>query len=276
MQKTSGPAPQQQTGPGQANQPRPTEPPAQNQGVSQSPNQDQKLQTTLPGPASPGPQPTTTAGGPQALRLALQNQFPGVFTNDDFTVSKVFNTSSQGLRFKMERTKTNIRTSFFLISKKGGLLKPAFLVSDAKIDAKEYEVNNIITGKPFLIIKENLKAGSWDIINKEPGQNVIGAVKIKQNGDIRSVEYSQSNMEFGKIDFKCPVQKTGMCSSHKPSNLYNINVAGKFKNLNLEENPNGDVCKDDLEINAYYPSAPDVNEFISLIALLQVLSHELH
>ena len=279
MQKTSNPAPPQQTGPSQANQPKPTVT-GPSQGLSQSPqpSQGQKVQSPQ---AGPGPQPIATAGAQNHLRQALQTQFPGEFpvvlSNDEFTVSKVFNASSQGLRFKMERTKTGIKTYFILISKKGGLLKPSFLVSDSKFDAKEYDVMNMITGKSFLSIKENLKAGTWDIINKETGQkNVIGAVKIKQNGETRSVEYSQNSMELGKIDFKCPVQKSGMCSSHKPSNLCNIAVAGKFKYLSLEENPNGELCKDDLEINAYYPTAPDVNEFISLIALLQVMSHELH
>lgn len=161
-----------------------------------------------------------------------------------------------------------------LISKKTGLIKPAFFTSDIKTAVKEIVINNNATGRAFLTIKFNDKTQQWDVANNEGGNNVVGSIKVNQNGDIRSVIFSQGAAETSRVELKCPIQKGGCCSSPKPNNLHNVGLNSKFRAVTLEENPNGEACQDDLEINAYYPVAPDLNEFISLISTLHVLARE--
>lgn len=219
-----------------------------------------------------------TSAQTAALKAKLRNDFQGLFNTDvEFNASKAFPICSQGLRFRMERQRGSIISQFIPISKRGGLLRPAVLESNNKIGSKTIVINNLLTNKPFLSIVENPKTKLWDVINEEIGkQSIAGSVKISQAGDVRSITYMVGTAQMSKIDFKCPVQKTGMCSSHKPCNLLNVFVKSEFKSTQFEENPNGEPCKDDLEMNAYYPNGIETNELISLVAILEVMAHELH
>lgn len=175
----------------------------------------------------------------------------------------------------MDRNKNIIKTQCYLISKKGGLLRPAFLTAEINTTKKEFTILNDFTNKPFLLIKENDKTKNWDVVNQEAGNNAIGLVKVTQNNQVRSVGYQQGTQEFGKIDFKCPVQKTGICSSAKPSELFNIGVNGKFATVQLEENPNAEACKNDLEVNSYFVGNVDQNIFAANVVLLNMMAREL-
>ena len=219
-----------------------------------------------------------TSAQTAALKAKLRNDFQGLFNTDvEFNASKAFPICSQGLRFRMERQRGSIISQFIPISKRGGLLRPAVLESNNKIGSKTIVINNLLTNKPFLSIVENPKTKLWDVINEEIGkQSIAGSVKISQAGDVRSITYMVGTAQMSKIDFKCPVQKTGICSSHKPCNLLNVFVKSEFKSTQFEENPNGEPCKDDLEMNAYYPNGIETNELISLVAILEVMAHELH
>lgn len=229
--------------------------------------------TTAAPTATAGPTGTTPAqAAPADIKARLKADFPGAFNTDaDLVAAKVYNITSQGFRFRFDRTKDSINTKVILISRKGGLLKPGLLTSTFKFNTKEITINNSATGKPYLTLKLNDKTQAWDIINNEDGNKASGAVKKTQDKDVRSVA-----TDIGKIDFKCPVQKTGMCSSHKPSNLNGILNSQRFKTATFEENPNGELCKEDFELNVYYPAGCDVTEFISLIATTHVMALELH
>ena len=210
------------------------------------------------------------------MKVKIRNDFGNVFTTDaDFVAAKVYSICSQGLRFRLERSKGLIKTRVLLISKKCGLIKPEFFVSDIKTGLKECLIFNNATKKPFLTIKQNDKTLQWDVANNESGNSVVGSIKVSQNGEIRSVIYTQQGAETNRLDFKCPIQKAGMCSSAKPANLHNIGLNGKFRAVSLEENPNGEACQNDLEVNAYYPTSPDQNEFIALVSTLTVMAREL-
>lgn len=245
---------------------------------------------TTPTPAAGGQQqqmpsganvPMPSLGVTQAtvdmLKGRLKADFAGSFNTDmDFTATKAYALCSQGMRLRMERSKGVITTSFILISKRGGLLRPGLLLGSNRIGAKELEIKNLLTGKAFLMIRENPKTKQWDVYNEDAQKSVVGGIKITQANETRSVSFLQGTTEFAKIDFRCPIQKTGMCSSHKPSALLNINVGGRFKNITFEENPNGEPCKDDMEVNAYYPNGADPLEFIALVSMFEVMAHELH
>lgn len=234
-------------------------------------------QPQMPG-ANPGMMPpAVNAQSIQALKSKLNTDFPGAFKSDlDYTAAKSLLLCSQGMRLKLERGKGMIVTTYIPISKKGGLLRPGFLQGNSKVGSKELAVTNLLTNKPFILIKHNASTKLWDVVKEEESKITAGTVKVTQSGDNRSVSFLQGTSEFAKIEFKCPVQKTGMCSSHKPSNLLNINTSGKFKTVTFEENPNGEPCKDDFELNAYYANGPDALELTALIALFEVMAHELH
>lgn len=209
---------------------------------------------------------------PVDLKTRLRTDFPGAFNTDaDFTAAKSYSIASQGFRFRFDRVKDTLKTKVILISRKGGLLKPGLLASEFKSTTKEIVINNTVTNKPFLTLKFNDKTSAWDISNNEDANKASGAVKKTQLNEVRSVA-----TDIGKIDFKCPIQKTGMCSSHKPSNLHNILNSQRFKTATFEENPNGEACKEDFELNVYYPAGCDLTEFISLIATTHVMALELH
>lgn len=275
---TPQPAPQQTGAPANTGA-KPAQPaPAQTQAQAQAQAQ------TKPGQPAPAPAQAQTKPAQQApaqgtadLRTRLRADFGDFFkTEVEFNAIKAYQGASQGLRFRLDRTKGQINSSFILISKKGGLLRPAFLTASYRVGSKDVVITNTLTGKPFLTLKENAKGHSWDLINEEAGKTAAGTVKVGQQGDVRSVTYSQGTTDLAYIHFRNPVQKVGMCSSKKPSNLANINVTGKFKSVTFEENPNGELCKDDLEVNAYYPNTPDQTEFVALVALLEVMAIELN
>ena len=260
-------------------QPQAQKPPTQPAGPAPAPGQPAGQSPQQPNPAQvPAGAPRPQAqDAPADLRTRIKTDFPNNFNTDaDFGVGKVYSICSQGIRFRLERSKGLIRTKVLLISKKCGILKPEFLVADIKVGIKEYAVFNNATKKPFLTFKHNDKTQTWDVLNNEGGNSTAGSVKVIQNNEIRSVVYSQGNVEAARVDFKCPVQKAGMCSSVKPANLLNIGLNGKFRSVTLEENPNGEPCANDLEVNAYYPTNPDQNEFIALVSILNVMARELH
>ena len=215
------------------------------------------------------------AGTIASLKTKLKADFPAITSEADFSTGKLYSVVAQGLRFRMDRNKNVIKTQCMLISKKGGLMRPAFLSAEINTTKKEFTIVNNITGKPFLLIKENDKTKNWDVVNQEAGNNAIGLVKVTQNNLIRSVAYQQGTHEYGKIDFKCPVQKTGICSSAKPSELFNIGVNGKFSTIQLEENPNAEACKNDLEVNSYFVGNTDQNAFAANVVLLHLMAREL-
>ena len=252
--------------------------PQKSPAQGQQPAQGQPFQQGNQGqsPAQPVQQPNPGPQGANSdLKSRIKSDFQGFNTDTDFASIKVFGVCTQGLRLRLERSKGTIHTKVFLISKKCGILRPEFLASEIKLTQKEITVVNSISKKAFLTIKHNEKSQQWDIINNDAGLNITGSIKISQNGDVRSVVYSQSTTEIARIDIKCPVQKTGMCSSAKPANLLNIGLNGKFKVVQLEENPNGESCQNDLEVNAYYQVSPDQSEFVALVALFQLLAREL-
>lgn len=269
------PAPATNTKPGAPAPATTTAPAATTKPGAPAPAPTPAPATTKPTPA-PAPAPAPGPGTAE-LKNKLKADFPGAFNADaDFNATKAYLNCSQGLRLRLDRAKGMIATHYIPISKKGGLLRPGLLEGHSKVGSKQLVITNVLTGKAFLTLTHNDKTKAWDVINEDAGKTVVGSVKITQNNETRGVVYSQGTAELSKIEFKCPVQKTGMCSSHKPSNLLNINTTGKFKAVTFEENPNGEPCKDDFELNAYYPTAPEVNEFISLVACFEVMAHELH
>jgi len=267
MDKNS-PAPGQNKPTGQPAGPAPAQPTGQPTG--QSPQQPAPTQGQPAGNKPPTQDPHAD------LKTKLRFDFTNVFNSEaDFNVAKVYSICSQGFRFHFVRSKGLIHCKVLLISKKTGLYKPEFLVSDLKLNLKECVVLNNITKKPYLTIKQNDKTQHWDVTNHENGNTFAGSVRVAQNNEIRSVIYTQGGQETARIEFKCPIQKTGICSSAKPANLNGIGLNGKFRSVTLEENPNGELCQNDLEINALYPNNPDQNEFIALVSLLHVMAREL-
>ena len=67
-----------------------------------------------------------------------------------------------------------VKTTFIPISKKGGLMKPGLLGSEDNYKQPELIVNNYLTGKPSLVLKEDTKSQNWSIVNAEAGGVVIG------------------------------------------------------------------------------------------------------
>lgn len=253
-----------------------TQPGAPAQQGAPAPGPAQQAPAPAPAPAQAGAQKPGPADPMTDFKARVKAEFGNEFASDAaFGTFNVGSKVSQGLRFRLERTKGLIRTKVLLISKKGGLLKPEFLSGEIKTGVKEIAVLNNAIRRQFLSLKQNDKTQQWDVANTEASNNVVGTIKIAQAGDIRTVIYAQGSAEIGRIDFKCPVQKSGICSSAKPANLLNIALNGKLRSVTFEENPNGEACQNDLEINAYYPTTPDQNEFIALVAMLTAVAREL-
>ena len=210
------------------------------------------------------------------MKQRLKEEFGGFQNDSDYTITKAYQACSQGIRFRLDRKKHIISTQCLFISKRGGLLKPSVITSEIDTTKKEFAILNHLLNKPFLIVKENDKTKAWDVINSEAGASATGQIKVTQNQDKRTVTYLAGPTELGKFEFKCPVQKSGFCSSAKPATLHNINIAGKFNNIQFEENPNADDCKEHLEVNAYFSGLnPDQHLFSALVALLNVMAREL-
>lgn len=257
--------------------------PAANQPTTTTtpPPQNKPAPAPTPAPTKPAPAPATTkpvaAVIPDATpaKNRLRTDVPESFSSEaDWLAAKVNSLGSQGFRFKMDRSRAGVKCLFIPISKKGGLINPGLLFSDCTFVVKEITVMNILTGKPFLTIKVNANKG-WDVINNENNNTLGGSIKSTQTNEIHKLSFMNNNAETASISFKCPVQSTGCCSSAKPANLYNIGFAGSVKGVELEENPNGNVCKEDFELNVYQKPDHTTQEFIALVALLQIAALDL-
>lgn len=230
-------------------------------------------------PASPAPARGPAARNAAELKQQIKSQFGLMFGSDsDFTISKTYSTIAQGFRFRLDRQKGTIKTVFIPISKKGGLMRPGLLECDGKVKGTMV-INNLLTGKPALTMTEDPKARTWSIVNNEGNNAPIGQVKISQQKDLMTFSFVWNSQSTNSITVFCPVRKGGLCSSPKPAALHSAKFEGKFKSgMIFEENPNGDLCKDDLEINAIFKDgvSPDMLEFLSLVVLMQAMAVELY
>lgn len=240
-----------------------------------------------PAPAPGAPQqpaagaPPAQAGGDiNALKTRLRTEHPTVFLSDaDFLFSKAIINATQGFRFRLDRNKTEVKTRFIPIAKKGGLLHPGFAHSASDVKSPEYSLVNTFTNQPVLRLKPLAQPGTTEVHNGELATNsLIGHVKVTQNGDTRTVVFSsqQPVNELVSLTFFCPLQKGGCCSSPAPAKLNPLRLAlGKIPKVTAEENPNGDPCNNDLEINFTYPEGIEVHYLMGLAAALQVAAREL-
>lgn len=235
-----------------------------------------------PAPAqqgSPAPAQRTVAKNPAELKQQIKTQFGMMFGSDsDFTISKTYSTIAQGFRFRLDRQKGTIRTLYIPISKKGGLMKPGLLECEGKVKGIMV-IHNILTGKPALTMTEDAKTRTWSLVNNEAGNAPCGQVKVVQDKDNITFSFVYNGQASSSISVFCPVRKGGMCSSPKPAALHSVKFQGKFRSgITFEENPNGDLCKDDLEINAVFNDtmSPDMLEFISLVGVMQAMAVELY
>lgn len=213
-----------------------------------------------------------------SLKMRIKSEFGVMFgTDTDFVISKTYSSIAQGWRFRMERNKNSIKTSFIPISKKGGLLRPGLLLSNGRNNT-EMVIINQLTGKAAFTMNENPKLKVWNIYNNEAGNAPLGSVKVTHQKDIISFIFTLNGSEVCSISIKAPVRKSGICSSPKPASLYGIQLSGKFSSgLQFEENPNGEACMNDLEINAIYADKmPEFLEFVGMICLLQAMAVELY
>lgn len=229
-------------------------------------------------PTPPAPKPAVPAFAfpdVTAAKNTLRTRFPNMFNTDgEFNAMNVDTTTAQGFRFKMERSAGLLTTQFIPILKFGGLLKPGLLLSKTKFLSKQIDIMNLFTQKTFITLR--LQANkTWDIVNAENNNAVQGNIKVSQEGDIKKIQLLLNNVKKIEAQFKCPVQKTGCCAAPRPAQLLSIGFSIVSNGADFEENPNGDACKDSLEVNAYYKSARDAGDFIMYAALLQVAAIEL-
>jgi hypothetical protein len=259
-----------------------------------APAQKPAAQAPAPGtqaPATQAPAPVQAqapAQAPQggdaaALKTKLKAEFPGVFMSDaDFTFSKATITAAQGFRFRLERSKTDIKTKIIPIGKKGGLLVPGFAHSAVPVKEVESSILNTFNNQPVLKFKALANpAGTTEVYNAEvPASVPAGTVKVSQSGDIRTVVFTTTASppaELVAASFFCPLQKGGCCSSPAPAKLNGIRFALSKapRGVTIEENPNGDACINDLEINVYFQDGIDQPSLMALAAVLQVAAREL-
>lgn len=254
--KPAGPAPAPaQTKPGPA-----TAPPAQQKPTPPAP--------TKAVPAAPVLPDTTQ------VKASIRAKFPNDFLTDaDFSATKIDTVTAQGLRFRMDRNRGEIITQFLPILKFGGLLKPGLLYAKSKIGAKQVDIFNLFTGKMFLTLRHNGKG--WEIVNVENNNTVQGLVQVAQDKEVKVVNVLVGNNKTIECRFKCPPQKTGCCAAPRPAQLLSINFIAQIKGADVEENPNGDACKDNFEVNAYYRAAHDAAEFALIVAMFQIAAVEL-
>ncbi len=217
--------------------------------------------------------------GSAEIKAKIRTDFGLSFGSDgDFVISKVYSSVAQGFRFRLDRNRTTIKTSIIPISKRGGLLRPGLLSADDTFKP-EIAINNILTGKPGITLKEtDPKMKIWNVLNMEAGGASVGQVKVVQSGERKIVSFLSNNQELLSFGFRCPVQKTGMCSSAKPADLNKMGFDGKFKcKIELEENPNGDLFKEEFELNVMFDinQPPQLIEYIGLVSALVVCGHEL-
>ena len=227
--------------------------------------------------------PAPAGGDIAALKNRLKTDYPAAFASDnDFTFTKATTTAAQGFRFRLDRTKTEIKTRFTPIGKKGGLLVPGFAHSVNAVKAPEFTLLNHFNNQPVLKLKPLANpVGTQEVYNTEIAATApVGTVKVTQNGDIRSVAFTTAGgpaTELVTATFFCPLAKAGCCSSPAPAKLNGIRFAlGKApRGVTIEENPNGDACLNDLEINVYFPEGIDGPNLIAISAVLQVVAREL-
>jgi hypothetical protein len=258
------------------------QPPAQGTPAP-APAPAQGTQAPAPTPAPAQATQAPAGGDAAALKTKLKAEFPGVFMTDaDFTFSKTTMTASQGFRFRLDRTKADIKTKIIPIGKKGGLLTPGFAHSTVPVKEVESSVLNTFNNQPVLKFKALANpAGTTEVYNAEvPGGVAVGNVKVSQSGDIRTVVFTTTATpptELVAASFFCPLQKGGCCSSPAPAKLNGIRFALSKapRGVTIEENPNGDACVNDLEINVYFQDGIDQPNLVALTAVLQVAAREL-
>jgi hypothetical protein len=241
---------------------------------------------TKPGPVPPAQQKPTPAAPTKAapaapvlpdatqVKTSIRTKFPNDFQTDaDFTATKIDTVTAQGLRFRMDRNRGELVTQFLPILKFGGLLKPGLLYAKFKIGAKQIDIFNIFTGKMFLTLRHTGKG--WEIVHVENNNTVQGVIQVTQDKEVKVITVLVNNNKTSECRFKCPPQKTGCCAAPRPAQLLSINFVAQTKGADFEENPNGDVCKDNLEVNAYYRAAHDAAEFALIVAMFQIAAVEL-
>lgn len=263
------PAPQAQPQQGRPGQPAPQGQPAP---TGQAAPQGKPVAPSKPAPNQAPALPPFDAAG---VKTRLRGEYPELQSDADFVAAKFDSIASQGLRFKVERTSTDVNLSFIAISKKGGLIRPAYLVAPTKKVSKEITIFNQFTGRPFLTIKHSAAKKGWEVANLESPGVGTGLITVTQKADVRTVTFGLGSPSAASVSFHCPVQASGCCSSAKPAKLYNINFVSAFKGIEVEENPNGEPCTNDLEINLYYKPAHDTVEFCASVAILAVAGLEL-
>lgn len=250
-----------------------------------APGQPAPAQTPAPAPAggAPAQQPAPAGNDVANLKTRLRTEFPQVFTTDAaFTFSNTTVTATQGFRFRLDRTKADVKTRITGISKKGGLLAPALASSTTPNKAQEASLINVFNGTPALRFKALANpAGTTEVYNAEVNATApIGQVKVTQSGDIRTVTFVTAGTtptELVSANFFAPLVKGGCCSAPAPAKLSGIRFAlGKSpKGVTWEENPNGDTCVDHLEINLYFGEGIDAPGLVALTAVLEVSAREL-
>ena len=252
--------------------------------------------TTQPAPTGATQHGNAPVGGTHQGNAAAHAQQPAIDvkkelrelrpfqTDADFKAFDVFTAAAQGLRFRMDRTGGAVNTTFMIIRKKGGILRDAKLVSKINPKDKIITLTNSLTGKEYLTFTLNA-SGEWDVTNKEKAtgaatSNIEGKVKIQQDGDKQTLIWSgANNITYMRLQYKNPVQKVGFCSSRKPANLYRIDLTFLDNAPVFEENPNGDTCKDNLEVNAFIQSRQiqfDERDYVATVALLEIMALQLH
>lgn len=256
----------------------------QNKPPQPAPNAQQSKPTQ---PATAPAQQKTTQSLPKAAiasvvfpdvtaaKTLLRTKFANSFLSDaEFASSNVDSKIAQGMRFKMERGIGTLTTHFIPILKFGGLLKPGLLWSKSTFASKKIELYNVLNQKVYMTFQQQTDK-SWEVKNTENNNSVIGIVKVSQNNTKRSVQLFVNNAKSIECNFECPVQKSGCCAAPRPANLNNIQFTMSAPGPDIEENPNGDVPKDSLEINCYYRLSRAANELDLYVPLLQIAAFEL-
>lgn len=236
-----------------------------------------------PAGGAPAQQPAAAGNDVGALKTKLRTDYPQVFISDNaFTFTNATINAAQGFRFRLDRTKADVKTRITAIGKKGGLLVPAFASSATPVKAQESSLISVFSNTPALRFKALASpAGTTEVYNAEINATApIGHVKVTQSGDIRTVAFATTGTtptELVSANFFAPLVKGGCCSAPAPAKLSGIRFAlGKSpKGVTWEENPNGDTCVDHLEINLYFGEGIDAPSLVALTAVLEVSAREL-
>jgi hypothetical protein len=254
----------------QQNKPPQAAPNAQQSKPNQPPAQQKPTQSVPKAAITAVVLPDATAA-----KALLRTKFTNLFQTDaEFASLNVDSIIAQGMRFKMERGIGTLTTHFIPILKFGGLLKPGLLWSKSTFASKKIELYNVLNQKVYLTFQQQADK-SWEVKSTENNNSVIGIVKVSQNNTKRFVQLFVNNTKSIECNFECPVQKSGCCAAPRPANLNSIQFTMTAPGPDIEENPNGDVPKDSLEINCYYRLSRAVNELNLYVPLLQIAAFEL-